>query len=340
MKPIAIINDTFKNYLYINYVAGTVCNYKCYYCFPGANDGLHKFPKDIKLLKTNLGFVLKTYREKLNKTKIRINVAGGEPSLWPQLGEFAEYFYKEYDCKLSLATNGSRTLRFWKEYSRYFEDICISIHNEAADIEHVKEVMDWIFLNTDVLVNGIVLMDHLNWDKCVKIVEDLQNHPVPWLLKARPLIINEKLVEYTEEQNSFIKDKIKKMPPKDWIQKMKDQGKINTEEEGGMKLVMDNGEIINADTHYVMENGWYHFTGWKCNLGLDRLQISRNGDLAGSCGARNLFNLDTPLSIYDENFISKFEKVALTEIPCRMLSCTCPSEVKIPKRKYEILSIP
>ena len=331
MKPIAILNESFNNYLYINYVVSTVCNYKCYYCFPGANDGKYKFPKDITLLKTNLGHVLKKYRDKLGKTNIRINLAGGEPSLWPLLGEFAEYFYKEFDCRLTLATNGSRTLRFWQEYAKYFEDICISVHNEAADIEHVKAVMDWIYENTDCLINGLVLMDHQNWDKCIDIVNDLQSHPVPWLLKVRPLIIDDTLVEYTEEQNTFIKDKMKKIPPKEWIQKMKDLGRINNEESGGMQLVMEDGSIIKSDTHHIMENEWYRFAGWKCNLGVDRFQINPAGDIDGSCGARNLFNLAEPLSIYAEDFIEKFNNVELTELTCRQLACTCPTEVKIPK---------
>lgn len=333
MKPIEIVNDTFQDYLYVNYIVGTVCNYKCYYCFPGLNDGKYKFPTDLSLLKKNLGHLITVYREKLNKKTVRLNIAGGEPSVWPLLGEFAEYFYKEYDCKITLSTNGSRTLRFWKEYSKYFEDICISVHNQEANIEHVKEVMDWVFTNTDVLINAIVLMDHQNWDKCAGIVEDMKNHPTPWLLKVRPLIINDVLVHYTEEQNSFIKDKIKKMPPKEWIERMKSQGKINTEEDKQMQVIMDTGEKIKADTHYIMENNWYGFAGWKCNLGLDRLQINHMGELDGSCGARNLFNIPTPLSIFDENFIDKFNEVVFEPITCRMLTCNCPSEIKIPKRR-------
>lgn len=334
MKPIAILNDTFDNYLYINFISSTVCNYKCHYCFPGCNDGKHRWPKDLTIFNKNLGHMIDVYKKQLGKTKIRINIAGGEPTLWPQLGEFAEYFHKEYDCKLTLATNGSRTMRFWHEYAKYFDDICVAAHHESCDLNHIKEVLDYAYNNTDVLINCLVLMDPTAWEKCESIVDELRDHTTPWLLKVRPLKINEKIVEYTPEQTAYIKDKMKKIPPNEWIQRMKDLGKLYTEEDStGMQLVMDNGEVINGDTNMIFRNDWYHFTGWECNIGVDRFQIDADGSIVGSCTARNLFNLSYPLNINDENFIEEFDKVKITPIKCRQLSCLCSAEVKMPKRK-------
>lgn len=337
MKPIAIDNDIFNNYLYINFICTTVCNYKCSYCFEGCNDGKFRWPNNIDLLKENLGHMMTVYKEKLNKTNIRLNIAGGEPTLWPQLGEFAEFFNKEYNCKLTLATNGSRTLRFWQDYAKYFDDICIAAHHESCDPEHIKEVMDYIYENTDCLINCLVLMDPIYWDKCVNLVEEFQNHPTPWLLKVRPLILNNKLADYTEEQHEYIKNKMKKMPPNVWIQKMKDLGRLGTEEDiQGMQVTMDNGEIIKVDTNYMMKNNWYFFTGWECNIGIDRFQIDADGSIIGSCSARDLYNLSEPLNLYDVNFIEKFNNVQFSPIKCRQLTCPCPAEIKLPKRKYVI----
>ena len=76
MKPIAIINDTFNNYLYINFLCTTICNYKCSYCYPGCNDGKYRWPTNFELLKQNLGHMLDTYRSKLNKKSIRLGMLG------------------------------------------------------------------------------------------------------------------------------------------------------------------------------------------------------------------------------------------------------------------------
>lgn len=335
MKPIAILNDTFKDYLYVNFISSTVCNYSCHYCFPGCNDGKYRWPNDLELFKKNLGHMLDVYRENLGKTKIRLNIAGGEPTLWPQLGEFAEHFHKEYGCKITLATNGSRTMRFWKEYAKYFDDICIAAHHESCDLNHIKEVLDYVYNNTDVLINCLVLMDTKDWTKCENIVKELQDHPTPWLLKVRPLKIDGKIIDYTEEQKLYIKDKMKKMPPKEWIQKMRDLNKLDTEEDKvGMQLLMDNGELIDSDTNMVFRNNWYQFTGWECNIGVDRFQINADGSIVGSCDARNLYNLREPLNVYDENFIEEFNKVDIVPVKCRQVSCLCSAEIKMPKRKH------
>jgi len=219
MKPIAIINNDTHNRLHIGYTIGTTCNYKCHYCFDGCNDGQYRFPNNFDLVKTNFGHIIDLYRENFSKEHIRIHLTGGEPTLWPKLGEFAEFISKEKECKISLSTNGSRTLNFWKRYSKYFDDIHISIHNEGCDVAHLIEVMDWVYNNEpDVLINGTVLMDKLNWQRCVNIVEKLKSHPTEWLLKVRPILINGILDQYLEEQLNFMRTKIKKQPPPEKVE--------------------------------------------------------------------------------------------------------------------------
>jgi hypothetical protein len=118
---------------------------------------------------------------------------------------------------------------------------------------------------------------------------------------------------------------------------MKDLGRLGTEEDiQGMQVTMDNGEIIKVDTNYMMKNNWYFFTGWECNIGIDRFQIDADGSIIGSCSARDLYNLSEPLNLYDVNFIEKFNNVQFSPIKCRQLTCPCPAEIKLPKRKYVI----
>lgn len=335
MKPIEIINNDTINRLYIGFTVGTTCNYKCHYCFDGCNDGRYRFPTDLNLVKKNLGHIIEIYKSNFNKTNIRIHVTGGEPTLWPDLGEFVQYFHTNHNCKISLSTNGTRLLRFWKEYAKYFDDIGISIHNERCETDHIIKIMDWIYDNTDVLVNGTVLMDPINWDRCVNIVDVLKNHPTPWLLKVRPILFNGQIKYFKQHQLDYMRDKIKKCPPEEWVQKQKERGTIQPNEPD-VTAILENGEVIKYNTFKFLENDWQHFKGWKCNLGVDRFAIERNGDIQGSCGARNLFDLDTPMSIYDPDLVNKFGKDIVKETTCPQNYCICATDVRMTKKNVQI----
>lgn len=335
MIPIEIINNDYNTSLRMEYIIGTLCNYKCRYCYDGCNDGQYRFPKDFDLVIKNLGHILNVYKTHFNKKEIRLHLTGGEPSLWPELGKFAEHFHQNHNCKISIVTNGSRTMRFWKEYAKYFDDISISVHNQFSDVDHVIEIMDWIFNNTDVLINAQVMMDPLHWDRCVEIAEKMKSHPTPWVLKIKPILINGELEGFTEEQLAYTKQKMKKIPPEDWIQKQRELGRIQ-EKKSDMRIRMDTGEEMSADTFKVIENGWHHFTGWDCNLGVDKFAIERDGSISGSCGARNMFGRDIPFSIYDPDLESKFTPDVVTTTRCQQIYCACPTEIKIPKRKRNV----
>jgi molybdenum cofactor biosynthesis enzyme MoaA len=332
MNPVKIIDHDAIDSLHIGYIVGTTCNFKCHYCFEGFNDGKYRFPLDLELVKQNLGHLIDTYKTYHNKKYVRIHITGGEPTLWPDLGEFAKYFHDEHNCKISLSTNGTRTLRWWKQYAEYFDDIGISIHNERVDPYHTIEVMDWIYNNTDVLVNGTVLMDPDNWDRCVEIVDILKSHPTPWLLKARPVLSEGELRSFDDSQKAFVKDKIKKMPPKEWLQKQKDLGTI-PKGAPNVETVLEDGTTIKYDTFQTIENNWQHFTGWKCNLGIDRVAIGMNGDIQGACGASTLFGLDSPLNIYDTELTTKFTADLIRPTICTQKYCICATDIRLTKEK-------
>ena len=332
MQPIKIVNHDATNYLHIGYVVGTTCNFKCHYCFDGCNDGKFRFPKDLNVVKENLGYLIDIYKTHYKKEHIRIHITGGEPTLWPDLGEFAKYFHRVHKCKISLSTNGTRTLRWWQQYAEYFDDIGISIHNEAVDPYHTIEVMDWIYNNTNVLINGTVLMDPINWDRSVNIVNIMKDHSTPWLLKVRPVLIDWKMKFFSDEQKEYMKDKIKKKPPEDWIQNQKDLGSIPTAAPN-VETTLANGEVIKYNTFQILENDWQNFKGWRCNLGIDRFAIERDGSIQGACSAKNLFNLPEPLNIYDTALKNKFTKDTIQPTICPNDHCVCATDIRLTKEK-------
>ena len=333
MKPIAIVNFNHNDYLYITWSLTSTCNYECNYCWPNAHDGKHRFPINLDLICKNIEHLISTYKIYFNKTNVRLSLAGGEPTLWPELGEFVKRIHESTGCRVTLNTNGSRTIRWWKEYAKYFDDIQISVHREQCDVAHVIELLDLIYKETDAFCAGRVLMDPLAWDVSMGMLNQLVNHPTPWLVKTVLLtdpLTGEVMTNYQNEHFDFMRDTVKKRPSDEYVMRMKNAGKIDETDKKEAKVIFSNGNEEPYDSFRLMENGWNKFYGWDCNVGLDRLGINYAGEVEGNCGEQ-IF--DVSLNINDPDFISKFKPELIAPIKCKKIWCDCTSDIRITKHK-------
>lgn len=331
MKLIEISND-LEDYLYITYNLTTTCNFKCSYCWPEAHDGKYRFP-DIEIVSKNFSHLLSQY----NKKNVRITLSGGEPTLWPELGQFVKYLHDNHKVRITINTNGSRTLRWWQEYADYFDDIQISVHNEFVDIEHTKKVLDIIYNRQITMTAAQVLMDPSNWDKSVKNVKSLVDHPTPWLVKLMTLTKPEsgEIMEYSEDQLLFLKNKIQKRPPKEYVDLMFKTGKIIEDDSVNGTMRFSDGNIQILNIHDILKNKANRFKGWFCDIGKERLGIDPSGFLSGNCGEqifKNHFNLHRP------DFVEKFSlDTTDLEIVCGKSFCDCTSDIRVSKRIKNVI---
>ena len=97
-----------------NFHLTNACNYYCTYCFG-------KFPDKEQLTLEQACAVVDNIARYFSKNGItdgRINLAGGEPLLYPHLEELIDYI-NAYDIKVSVITNGSllteETIKGWKD---------------------------------------------------------------------------------------------------------------------------------------------------------------------------------------------------------------------------------
>ena len=333
MKPIAIVNFNHANCLYITYSVTSTCNYNCNYCWPAAHDGKYRFPINLDLLCNNLEHLILTYKTNFNKTNVRLTINGGEPTLWPELGEFVKRMHESTGCRITLNTNGSRTIRWWEEYASYFDDIQISVHREQCNVDHIKQLLDFIYINTDTFCGAQVLMDPLAWDNSMDILNQLVDHPTPWLVKT--VLITDPssgavMPNYQAENLNFMRNSVKKRPPEDYIVHMKSSGKIDETDKKEATILFSNGTEEPYNTFRLMENDWNKFYGWDCNVGIDRLGISYSGEVEGNCGEQ-IFN--TSLNINDPEFIAKFKPEMIAPIKCKKIYCDCTSDIRITKKK-------
>jgi len=338
-KPIQIINVDYDEYLGIQYAFTNVCNYKCSYCWPESYAGTSRWP-DFDIICKNFDHLISVYKNNFNKKTIRFHILGGEPTLWPRLGEFAKFIYDKHGCRMTMSTNGSRSIRWWDEYAVYFNDIHVSVHHAQCDVEHIKKIMDVIYNKGTIMTAANVLMDPDHWDKCVEIVDELCAHPNPWVVKTKMLLevegddrgsINN---NYISEHIEYMREKIKRFPPQEYIYKMKELGNIELDKTAA-KIVMNDGSIEPHNTFDFFKNKINTFYGWECNIGVDRISVQANGRLQGSCGELDILGGNI-FYIHDEDFTEKFTMDVIKPTKCTRIFCSCNAEIRLPKRKLNV----
>jgi MoaA/NifB/PqqE/SkfB family radical SAM enzyme len=343
MIPIKIVSTQKPNILAIRWNPNNVCNYKCEYCWPDNNSGDYLSPKNLDLVVKNFNHFIETYKQKIGKTKIHLSLAGGEPTLWRDLALFIEAIKKENDIYLSLISNGSRTLRWWKEYGHLIDNAHLSYHISQADPDHMIAVADTLFeYNKKVTVK--VLMDRKHWQEGLDVIDYMKKKSrYNWFIITCEVIepevakignikvVNADDIQITPEQKRFLKNPLKRIPNPLWIWKNR---KLIFE--GQMRLyesvaTLDNGKIVRAKSNTYINNNWTNFEGWSCDIGLDNVYISWTGEIQGSC-QQTIYGLDYSFNILDEDFVEKFNPEFKSSI-CSIKNCLCSCETHQSKFK-------
>jgi organic radical activating enzyme len=324
MNPIKIKSLAKTNILNIRWSPSNVCNFKCDYCFPGSNEGNFKVPTDTSMVISNFQHLFNQYT-KLGKTKFHLDIGGGEPTLWKDLDKVILEIKKSNDVYVSVTSNGSRTLRWWKENGHLIDNATLSHHVKEGNIDHMIDVADILYsLNKKVTI--LVLMDPTIWDSCVSAIEYMKAHSkYPWFILAKEVV---GYLPYTKVQKTYMSKELKRLPNPAWFLK-----NYNLIFDGSMKIfesivwLEDKFFPVLATPNTYVNRGWTNFKGWDCNIGLDSIYVSWDGVLQGSCG-QPLF--DQRYNILDNNFINIFNP-EFKQSKCQMECCTCIPETHLTK---------
>ena len=318
------VNSSWKDSdLRIEFMLGNLCNFKCWYCFPGSNEGTHRFP-DFDLTVKNLLHIVWHYR-KHGKKRVFLHIIGGEPTLWPKLGEFAEIFSKE-GCYISISTNGSRTLRWWKEYGKYFSKVILSCHHQEMNLEHNIAVGD-ILYESGCIVDASVLMDPFAWDKCVSIVNGLRKSRRRWAIIASEVMHS--TIYYTKEQKKYIEGHLKRIPNLWYF------FRYNKHPMENISVTFADGRTKRIKPNWIRLSKLNHFKGWQCNVGVDSFFIDKLGNIVGACSER-LYGESTSYNFYDTDFEKKFNPT-IKPVICSLDTCVCQPEINL--RKHKIIPL-
>jgi len=322
MKEIIKIESNLpNNYLRIELFLFNVCNHRCWYCFPGSNEGTHRWP-DYDLLIDNLSHLLNYYKQHQNKERFYFHIIGGEPTIWPNLTDFVSYFKENYNTLISISTNGSRTLKWWDENGQNFDHTMISCHHQFVDPAHIIKVGDLLYSKNKSL-SVKVLMDPTAWNQCVHLIETLKGSNKSWPIDAQE--VHHHSIRYTEDQKKYLSKSLKRIPNVFWwlkAQTIPDKKSTVTFNDNSTKKVPHN---------WISLNSLNSFDGWKCNIGIDTLYIDKSGSIQGACG-ENLYDLPYQFNIFDKNFKNNFNP-KIIPTTCTRNKCFCQPEINTTKFK-------
>lgn len=321
MELIEVKQNWPADLLRIGIVLGNYCNYKCWYCWPGSNNGTVKFP-DVDLIKKNLSHLIDYYKEHTNKNKFDLILLGGEPTHWPKFIEFVSHFKKVYNCTITLKTNGSKNLDWWKQAAPYLDQVGISVHHEFVDLDHVIEIADYLY-QQKMLVVAHVMMDPNVWDECMNIARYLLSSRYKWSIRYSELIDDS--INYTKEQREVI-EKVR-LRGQNWLKFLR----YNKNYVSKPIIVTSDKQKIKVSDNFILVNKLNNFYGWQCNLGVDWISISDTGGISGFC-PNTPYNELTTYNLYDVKFVEKFQPI-IAPVICSQAKCLCVFDTNMPKIK-------
>lgn len=210
------------NEITINWHIVQQCNYKCTYCFAKYDKA---FTKEIQLSKKEIEILLNKvysfFSQKYKGTSIRLNIAGGEPTLSKNLDFIIKRAY-EIGFKVSLITNSSKvTTRFIESNAKYISMFAISIdsitkstnlsigrvhkHETLQISKIIKNIEQFRKFNQKIQIKINTVVNQYNYQEYLGHFIDLIN-PTKWKI-LQALSTDKSIVYCTVEQfNTFLKN--------------------------------------------------------------------------------------------------------------------------------------
>lgn len=320
-KPFPIKVETFKQapYKLVEWKLHDKCNYNCSFCGDENKLGIFGW-QDLETNKKIVDGIV----EGCKGHPFWIQITGGEPTLYPKFIELVTYM-KEKGARVRLISNGSRTIRWWKELRNadIMDIIFLTFHSEQrADYKHIAEVAN-LFLDAETItVMPVTYVPHsLEYalEGAKYLVENTGSY----------ISMNAMDLRFTpEEERNFQEDQFKEVLEKynTAVGDLMDKKTKTTIPEQmlamyDVSVTYSDGTVQQKDPTIMMKLGENKFEGWLCYAGIDSISIENNMKFRGGCKRGG-----TPMELgeftfFDEPFV------------CDIDSCYCAMDMVTTKIK-------
>lgn len=309
--PIKVEKAITADYKFIEWKIHNVCNHNCSFCDIMHKDGSQRW------------FSLEKYKEYTDKlieacgdSPFWIQLTGGEPTLFPDLIPLLSYM-KSKGAMISMISNGSRTIRWWKELQekKLIDYLFLTYHSEQTnDYHHITEVIN---LFHDDPIEVICLITHV-FDTLNLAFEAqkyiIQNTGSLVTIKAMMVGAYDIYSKYTSEQllqlksNNWVPSNNRDSKVKSLL---KDEHKINHI----LKVHYNNGISFKVDPQVLMKTQKNNFFGWDCAIGTNTMRIDYDVVYRGVCGEGGSTSLYDKISFKDDY------------VSCSLKQCFCGTDM-------------
>jgi organic radical activating enzyme len=310
--PIKVQKAIPMMHKFIEWKIHNVCNHDCSFCDARHKDGSQRW------------FTLEKYKEYTDKLvdacegkPFWIQITGGEPTLYPKLIELMKYM-KQKGAFVSLISNGTRTLRWWKELKseKILDYLFITYHSEMTD--DYKHIGDILNLFIDEPTETVGLVTH------VKDTIDLAFEAQDYLVKNTGSIITLKamIVGDYNIYDYYNNEQLQQLKDKNWTNgnqakyKKRSNLPIYHRINHTLNITYSDNVKMNMDPQLLMKNQENNFEGWMCKIGDHNMRIDHDIIYRGVCEVGGSIKLDNQKINFRNDYVK-----------CTSNACFCGTDM-------------
>jgi organic radical activating enzyme len=319
----------------IQWSMGNTCNFSCEYCPSILHNGTKPWLPTDQYLKV-VDKISNHYRSK--NRFMHWELLGGEVTTIPDFEKIIERIAM-YNSSVTVYTNGSRTIDWWKEAREYLTGVVITYHPLTMDVQHLYDVVDVLKDNLILDINIAGIGGQV--EQLSDVVNNLRNMFLDSEMQSVydvNITIKTMYKKYLGEDNNHHKQETYYNYTPQEIKIMQRPGLLPNpnqhNEYDDPNDVQDHPRFWSTEfmyedappkyvqSHQIINEGLNRFKGMKCELGFDSLNIDMNGEVISSwCGAKNFGNI-TQLDNWD---------IPKTETRCPFEFCNNLNDISITK---------
>jgi MoaA/NifB/PqqE/SkfB family radical SAM enzyme len=172
-----------------------LCNYNCWYCY--------EYDNKRKILPYNDALKIVEFLSKIDKKFIRLNITGGEPTLYPRfldlIAMIIAFISSDSKLRLTLWTNLSANVQLYKEFYSFccrfsnVEPVIVpGFHKGFTDIEDFKNKWDALRnFGIDKMVFTVFE------DECFEDIEKVRDYPyIVRAVKGKEEVMDNKDIDF------------------------------------------------------------------------------------------------------------------------------------------------
>lgn len=290
---------------HLTWVINNICTQHCDYCPSLLNAGKnHHYNWDDA----------RKFAEKIleKHSKIRLIIAGGEPTVSPWFKSLVKLFKDQGHC-VSASTNGVRGGSYWDDCP--LTDITVSYHPQYHDDQWIERVVETQQRIPDIMTR--VMMDTRYWDRCVDMHQRLTAVPGLGVEVAKLVDWGALRMPYTEEQLAWMAATTHRNPKVKKSIEFMDAWQLS-------KLYNNKDQRIGTFSYwpnYLINQGLNQFQNWQCSIGLESLFVQFDGSVRrGNCEQGGY------IGRIQEDFALPTDPIV-----CRQKLCKCDTDMLISK---------